>query len=71
MSSGRFTTMSGMSSSCQEMTKRMTPQAARPGVARGRRTRRKAVKRVQPSILAASSSSDGSEAKYGVRMRTA
>jgi hypothetical protein len=45
--------------------------AARPGVASGRTMRRNAPKRVQPSMRAASSSSDGSDAKYGVKMRIA
>ena len=63
--------MSGISSSCQEMMNRMTAQAARPGVESGRIIRRNAVKRVQPSIRAASSSSPGKDAKYGTRIMMA
>ena len=41
----------------------MTPHAARPGVESGRTIRTNALKRVQPSMRAASSSSAGKEAK--------
>ena len=49
----------------------MVAHAARPGVASGSTMRRKAPKRVQPSMRAASSSSAGSAAKYGTRISTA
>ena len=63
--------MSGSSSSCHEMTNITTPHAASPGAESGSTARTNAPKRVQPSTRAASSSSGGSEAKYGTRIRTA